>query len=112
METDVNKKLVVKGAAALVVGLFGLGALAPAPVAAQDKPAAEMKKPAKKMAKKAKPSKAVMAVQEALNKNGAKLKIDGLMGKQTRAAIRAYQKANGLKATGRADKATMAKLGV
>jgi peptidoglycan hydrolase-like protein with peptidoglycan-binding domain len=64
------------------------------------------------MAKKAAPSKSVMAVQEALNKSGAKLKVDGLMGKQTRAALKKYQAANGLKATGQADKATRAKLGV
>ena len=102
-----------RAAFAAVLGLFCLTTALPVPATAQDKaPMAEKKMTKKKMAKKAAPSKTVMAVQEALNKGGAKLKVDGLMGKQTRAAIKKYQAANGLKATGRADKATLAKLGV
>jgi peptidoglycan hydrolase-like protein with peptidoglycan-binding domain len=117
METDVNKKLVLKGASALVAGMFCFGALAPAPVFAQDKPAGEAgiqkKKAPKKAAKKvAKPSKQVMAMQEALNKSGAKLTVDGVMGRKTRVALRGFQKANGLKVSGRLDKATKAKLGI
>jgi|SRR5678816_436431 len=54
----------------------------------------------------------VKAVQTALNKNGAALKVDGKMGKGTRAALKSYQKSNGLPETGRADNATKAKLGV
>ncbi len=111
-----NNKLILKGATAVLAGLFCLGVVAPSSVLAQGKPAAEMgaKKPmAKKMVKKtAKSNKAVMALQEALNKNGAKLKADGVSGKQTRAALRNYQKANGLKVTGTVNKATKAKLGL
>ena len=36
--------------------------------------------------------------------------IDGVMGPQTVAALRAYQKANGLSETGQLDEATLAKL--
>jgi peptidoglycan hydrolase-like protein with peptidoglycan-binding domain len=64
------------------------------------------------MSKKSAGSASVKSVQEALNKNGASLKVDGKMGKATMAALKKYQSANGLKATGRADAATKAKLGV
>ena len=37
--------------------------------------------------------------------------IDGVMGPRTAAALKAYQKANGLDETGRLDDATLAKLG-
>ncbi len=49
-------------------------------------------------------------IQEALIKNGAKIKADGIMGKHTRAAIRSFQKKHGLKVTGKLDKMTLAKL--
>ena len=52
------------------------------------------------------------AVQSALNKEGYQLKVDGKMGKQTHAALKDYQSKNGLPATGKADAATMRKLGV
>jgi peptidoglycan hydrolase-like protein with peptidoglycan-binding domain len=51
-------------------------------------------------------------VQSALNKEGYQLKVDGKMGKQTHAALRDYQSKNGLPATGKADDATMRKLGI
>jgi peptidoglycan hydrolase-like protein with peptidoglycan-binding domain len=57
-------------------------------------------------------SDSVKSVQTALNKNGAALKVDGKMGPSTRAALKKYQSANGLKATGRVDDATKTKLGV
>jgi len=81
---------------------------------ATDKPKVEKKAvKASKTAKKASVSKAwVKQLQEALNKNGQKVKVDGVLGKETRAAIKAYQKANNLKVTGRADKATQEKLGL
>jgi peptidoglycan hydrolase-like protein with peptidoglycan-binding domain len=59
-----------------------------------------------------KPSHKVMEVQEALNKHGANLKVDGYMGKETRVALKAFQKENGLKATGRLNRETMEKLGI
>lgn len=66
----------------------------------------------KKSVKKPAASKEVMAVQKALNENGFKLKEDGLKGPKTRAALKAYQKKSGLKVTGKADKETLAKLGI
>lgn len=63
-------------------------------------------------AAKAAPNNQVKAVQTALNKEGYKLEVDGMMGKQTRAAIVKFQKAHGLPATGKADDATLKKLGV
>ena len=54
----------------------------------------------------AKGSKTVSDAQEALNKEGASLKVDGKSGPQTRAALKSFQKAHGLKATGKLDKAT------
>jgi peptidoglycan hydrolase-like protein with peptidoglycan-binding domain len=63
-------------------------------------------------AAKAVPSDVVKAVQEALKKEGYKVKVDGLMGKHTRTALKRYQKKNGLKVTGKTDEATLAKLGV
>lgn len=110
------RKSVLGATVAAALGSFYLAGVASAPATAQDKPAAkqQMNKPADKAAtaKKAAPSKQVMAVQEALNRNGAKLKVDGLMGNQTREALRAYQKANKLEVTGRPDRATLAKLGI
>ena len=52
----------------------------------------------------------VAAIQTALNKNVAKLKVDGVMGKKTSAALAMYQKSHKLKVTGRADDKTSAML--
>jgi peptidoglycan hydrolase-like protein with peptidoglycan-binding domain len=52
------------------------------------------------------------SVQSALNKEGYQLKVDGRMGKQTHSALMDYQKKNGIPATGKADDATLRKLGV
>jgi peptidoglycan hydrolase-like protein with peptidoglycan-binding domain len=52
----------------------------------------------------------VTSAQAALNKEGASLATDGMMGPKTRAALKSYQQAHGLKATGRLDKATRAAL--
>ena len=52
----------------------------------------------------------VERLQTALNANGATLTVDGKMGPKTRAALEAFQKAHGLKVTGRPDKATIAAL--
>lgn len=77
------------------------------------KPAAKpAKKMHKKMAKKPMKSDKIMAVQKALNDAGFKLKEDGYMGKQTRLALKKYQKTNNLKPTGKADMETLAKLGI
>jgi peptidoglycan hydrolase-like protein with peptidoglycan-binding domain len=58
-------------------------------------------------------SASVRELQSALNaKGGATLKVDGKMGPQTREALRKYQSANGLQASGRSDAQTRAKLGI
>jgi peptidoglycan hydrolase-like protein with peptidoglycan-binding domain len=109
------KKIVSAAVALAVAGAFGLGTLTISPALAQDQPMAkEMMdgKKATKKAAKAAPNKGVIALQEALNKNGATLKVDGRMGKATRAALKDYQSKNGLKATGKLDKASRAKLGL
>ncbi|MFI4989158.1 MAG: peptidoglycan-binding protein [Alphaproteobacteria bacterium] len=54
----------------------------------------------------------VKAVQDALNKEGASLAVDGHFGPKTRAAIKSFQQAHGLKASGHLDKATRAALKV
>ena len=54
----------------------------------------------------------IISVQKALNKQGFKLKVDGTADPKTRAAIKSFQKQKGLKVTGMADKATLAKLGL
>jgi len=55
----------------------------------------------------------VRAVQQALKDKGHDPgEIDGKMGPKTQAALRDYQSKEGLKATGRLDAETMAKLGV
>jgi len=54
----------------------------------------------------------VMALQEALNKNGASLTADGKFGPKTRAALVKYQTANMLTPNGRPDMATRSKLGI
>jgi peptidoglycan hydrolase-like protein with peptidoglycan-binding domain len=52
----------------------------------------------------------VAVLQESLNSTGANLKVDGEWGPATAAALRAYQRQNGLKITGTIDTATMARL--
>lgn len=55
----------------------------------------------------------VKKVQETLRSDGYyQGRVDGLMGPQTRAGIRQYQKSNSLAATGRLDAQTADKLGV
>lgn len=58
-------------------------------------------------------SEQVKAVQQALKDKGLDPgEIDGKMGPKTQAALREYQQKEGLKATGRLDSETAAKLGV
>lgn len=82
-----------------------------APSMQQEKPKAQpkAKAPAKAAVKKGNPE--VVALQEALKKAGEDPgTADGVMGRKTRTALRTFQKKNGLKTTGRADKETMSKL--
>ena len=114
---------ITRAAVAAVLSVFCLGVGLPAASVAQDKPPTAMSekpiaKKAMKAAKKGKaakkkaPSRTVAALQKALNGKGAMLKVDGYMGRETRAALKKYQAANNLKATGRLDKASRAKLGI
>jgi peptidoglycan DL-endopeptidase CwlO len=52
----------------------------------------------------------VEKVQQALNSNGASLRVDGMWGPKTTAALKDYQKAHNLKVTGHMDKATRGQL--
>jgi len=54
----------------------------------------------------------VKHVQEALNSHDAKIRTDGICGKKTINAIRAFQKAQGLKVTGMPDPETLKALGI
>jgi len=100
-------------ALAAVLGLT----LTAAPVAlAADQPAeakpAVAKEAKTKGVKAVKVNPKVRTLQDALNKNGASLKVDGIWGKKTRMALKDFQKAKGLKVTGKVDKATKAALGL
>ena len=97
-----NKFVVAVAAAAMSLGVSGLA------VASTKAPA----KHAAKTMKKVHVSAHIKALQEALDKNGAKIAADGRWGAKTRNALVAFQKKNGLKATGHLDKATDAKLGL
>jgi peptidoglycan hydrolase-like protein with peptidoglycan-binding domain len=116
-------------AAALAVGLAAGGAWAAQPAGqtapAGPKPAAvgaaQAAGPAKAAAtqagrqaakKRARPSARVAELQKALGRVGHRLKADGLMGKRTRAALKAFQQKQGLKPTGRPDAATKKALGL
>lgn len=55
----------------------------------------------------------VKALQRALTQKGHRLgELDGIYGERTKAAVRAFQRAEGLPATGRADAATLRALGI
>ena len=58
------------------------------------------------------PESTVKALQEALNKQGIVVKVDGVLNEETRAAIRRYQSQHHLPVTGDPDQATLDKLGV
>lgn len=58
-------------------------------------------------------TKQVRAVQEVLKDRGMyEGEVDGIMGPKTQAALRAFQKKEGLQETGRLDQQTMGRLGV
>ncbi|OBS09026.1 peptidoglycan-binding domain-containing protein [Acidihalobacter prosperus] len=101
----------VLGALTLSLPAMAENAMPAAPAHEAAKPMTPAKpahKPAMKHVMHA--SLSVKKAQEALNKHGAMLKVDGMMGPKTRSAIMSFQKANGLKATGHLTKMTLAKL--
>ncbi len=57
-------------------------------------------------------SATVKALQEALNKQGIAVKVDGALDAATREAVKKYQSQHHLPVTGEPDKATLDKLGV
>jgi hypothetical protein len=58
------------------------------------------------------PQATVKALQEALNRQGIQVTVDGALNEDTRAAIKRYQSQHHLPPTGEPDKATLDKLGV
>ncbi len=54
----------------------------------------------------------VKALQEALNKQGIAVKVDGVLNDDTRAAVKKYQTQHHLPVTGEPDKTTLDKLGI
>lgn len=58
------------------------------------------------------PENTTRALQEALNKQGIAVTVDGVLNEPTRAAIRKYQSQHHLPVTGEPDSATLEKLGV
>lgn len=54
----------------------------------------------------------VRTLQEALNRHGASLRADGMMGPRTRAALSRFQRSHGLRATGTLNPETEARLGM
>jgi hypothetical protein len=58
------------------------------------------------------PESTIRALQEALNKQGIAVTVDGVINEPTRAAVRKYQSQHHLPVTGEPDSATLAKLGV
>lgn len=102
-------KLFIIGAGLILA--FSMGPIA-ASAAQAAKPAATHAVKKTHKPRKVMHNKRIMAVQEALNKKGFHLKVDGIMGKHTRAAIRKFQKENMLKVNGKLDKETRVKLGI
>ncbi len=97
-------------ARSLLAGAFTLALVLPASAADQTKsPDVKQEKSEKHMQN----SDQVKKIQEALKSKGDDPgAIDGRMGRTTRAAIRTFQKSNGIKVTGTLDKETADKLGV
>lgn len=69
-------------------------------------------KKAKKAHSRRRSMEEIKAIQESLNAHGAALTVDGHWGRETRDAIKAYQRKNGLKPTGYANQETRKKLGL
>jgi murein L,D-transpeptidase YcbB/YkuD len=108
----VMSKKIVQVLIISVISAFLVASAAAAQTAKQPTPVSKAPASSEVKAKKTIPNETVKAVQEALDKEGYKLKADGLMGKHTRNALKSYQKKNGLKVTGKIDEATLAKLNV
>jgi peptidoglycan hydrolase-like protein with peptidoglycan-binding domain len=80
----------------------------PTPVVTAPPPPPPPAPPAKHVAHQSRAA----TLQTALNNNGAQLNVDGHMGPKTVAALKAFQKQQHLKATGKLDSATAKALSV
>jgi membrane-bound lytic murein transglycosylase B len=95
----------------LLTALLIFGLVLPAWAAEEKAAPAKEAKAEKKVPAKA--TEDVKKLQEALKAKGHDPgPIDGILGAKTRAALKAFQEASGLKATGRLDDQTAEKLGV
>ncbi len=105
-------RTVLATALLLNVGAFSWAAEEkPQPPAKAEKMKETQKKPA--MRKMMKGTEEHRKLQEALKAKGNDPgPVDGMMGPRTRAALKAFQEANGLKATGQLDDQTAEKLGI
>lgn len=99
----------------MATGLAGCSNQAPPPapppapaVTAEPAPTAQAAMPAGLTPAQQRVAKAQMA----LNNNGAQLDVDGKTGPRTAAALKSYQSAHNLKASGRVDAATAKALGI
>lgn len=108
--TVLKSRLGLVVALALTAGLAACADDKMAPAAAPAPVAAPAPAPAPMMPMT--PKEKTAALQSALNNNGAKLPVDGVYGKKTASAVASYQKSKGMKATGRADAATLKALGL
>ena len=110
------RRMAPMGAAFLLwMSVGGIAAADQAPAATPSASAPTVKMEKKAEAKHAKHEAFVAWVkkaQQTLNANGAKLEVNGKLDKETRTAVRDFQKKNGLKVTGHFNKATRAKLKV
>jgi peptidoglycan hydrolase-like protein with peptidoglycan-binding domain len=89
----------------------GASVATPSPAPGAGETTAQPTKPAAKRSRVSR--ERVTAVQQALKDRGHDPgEIDGALGPKTRAALREFQKKEGLKVTGRLDSATLARLGI
>jgi peptidoglycan hydrolase-like protein with peptidoglycan-binding domain len=102
------KSMVPQRFRSIIAGALALGLALPGWTAEESKVA-----PAKEEKASVKGSEDTKKLQEALKAKGHDPGlIDGIMGPKTRAALKAFQEANGIKGTGRLDDPTAEKLGL
>jgi peptidoglycan hydrolase-like protein with peptidoglycan-binding domain len=103
-----GKSMVPQWFRSVIAGTLALGLALPGWTAEESKVA-----PAKEEKASVKGSEDTKKLQEALKAKGHDPGlIDGIMGPKTRAALKAFQEANGIKGTGRLDDPTAEKLGL